>query len=543
MSTADMVRNNISPRVTILRDLSSSSVPGAGGGVLEFKQLTESIRQGRIGRYLMRFEEARLLTHSIATLNKPLLTSLLLRLVSRGACYVEDEKGDRLAITAPYLSRLFSQWGRDFIGRGALLHRIGQDVETLWRQCMNESVACRMNHRGAPVYLRTDLVFGLRSGGSIGHIAGVLNHLGDFLPSPVFVTTDQIPTVRSDIETLLIRPSGRFRDFAELPSLAFNETLKQELREKLEARTLSFLYQRYCLHNFAGVQTSRQFGIPFVLEFNGPEVWVARHWGTHLEHERLADRIELLNLHAADVIVVVSRPILSDLVSRGIPAEKILVNPNGVDPERYSPLIDGSAVRTRYDLTGKTVVGFIGTFGKWHGAEVLAAAFGRLLRDSPELRSRVRLMMIGDGHMMPAVRATLAEFNVQDACLLTGLVPQEQGPMHLAACDLLVSPHVSNPDGSPFFGSPTKLFEYMAMGKGIVASDLDQIGEVLSHDVTAWMVPPGDVGALQQGLRVLVSDSARRSRLGEAARREVAEKYTWREHTRKIIEAVKDRCG
>ena len=65
-----------------------------------------------------------------------------------------------------------------------------------------------------------------------------------------------------------------------------------------------------------------------------------------------------------------------------------------------------------------------------------------------------------------------------------------------------------NPDGTPFFGSPTKLFEYMAMGKGIVASDLEQIGEVLEHGRTAWLVPPGDVDALADGLRRLIDDPA-----------------------------------
>lgn len=509
---------------------------------MEFKVLTEAIRRGQIWRYLWRFDDVRLVTHSVAALNKPFLTSLLLRLLSRGYCSVEDQKGERLAITVPYLFRLLGRWGRDWAGRRALLRRVRNNVETLWRQCEDPSRR-RMNGGGAPVYLRSDLVFGLRSGGSIGHIAGVLNHLGDFMPSPLFVTTDQIPTVRSDIETLIIGPSGRFRDFVELPSLAFNETLQHELREKLGARKVAFLYQRYGLHNFAGVQASRYLGIPLALEFNGPEVWVARHWGTHLQYEELADRIELLNLRAADVIVVVSRAIQTGLIDRGIPREKILVNPNGVDPDRYSPEIDGSAIRLRYGLSGKTVVGFIGTFGRWHGAELLAEAFARLLRDHPGLRANVRLLMIGDGDMMPNVKAKLDEHQVGEACILTGLVPQEQGPMYLAACDLLVSPHVPNPDGSPFFGSPTKLFEYMAMGKGIVASDLDQIGEVLSHDVTAWLVPPGDVGALQQGIRLLLTDALRRKRLGDAARRDAVAKYSWREHTGRIVQAVKERCG
>src|SRR5262249_23717590 len=152
----------------------------------------------------------------------------------------------------------------------------------------------------------------------------------------------------------------------------------------------------------------------------------------------------------------------------------------------------------------------------WHGAEVLARAFAKLIADD-SMRARVRLLMIGDGARMSAVRKILAEAGALGSVVFTGLVPQERGPEYLAACDLLASPHVPNPDGSPFFGSPTKLFEYMAMGKGIVASNLDQIGEVLEHGRTAWLVPPGDVDGLAAGLARLVDDAGLRDALGVAA--------------------------
>ena len=190
-----------------------------------------------------------------------------------------------------------------------------------------------------------------------------------------------------------------------------------------------------------------------------------------------------------------------------------------------------------------TVIGFIGTFGHWHGAEILAEAFGKLFREHPDYRERVRLLMIGDGLKMSVVKACLADYGVDGYVVLTGLVPQTEGPGHLAACDILVSPHRPNPDGTPFFGSPTKLFEYMAMGKGIVASDLDQIGEILEHGKTAWMVKAGDPLSLKEGLKTLIDDPALRNNLGAAARAEVVKNYTWKEYTRKIIEKVKDVLG
>jgi glycosyltransferase involved in cell wall biosynthesis len=83
------------------------------------------------------------------------------------------------------------------------------------------------------------------------------------------------------------------------------------------------------------------------------------------------------------------------------------------------------------------------------------------------------------------------------------------------------------PDGSRFFGSPTKLFEYMAMGKGIVASRLDQLAEVLEHGRTAWLVTPGDPQELAAGILSLALNPAKRDALGAAARQAAVERHSW----------------
>jgi glycosyltransferase involved in cell wall biosynthesis len=150
--------------------------------------------------------------------------------------------------------------------------------------------------------------------------------------------------------------------------------------------------------------------------------------------------------------------------------------------------------------------------------------------------------MIGDGPMLEETRRNLAEGRATAGTIFAGRTLQADGAAHLAACDILVSPHVPNPDGTPFFGSPTKLFEYMAMGKPIVASDLDQIGEVLEHDRTAWLVAPGDPDALAIGIETLVDDRERGARLGAAARDRAVDEHTWRAHVERILEALRARC-
>jgi glycosyltransferase involved in cell wall biosynthesis len=113
---------------------------------------------------------------------------------------------------------------------------------------------------------------------------------------------------------------------------------------------------------------------------------------------------------------------------------------------------------------------------------------------------------------------------------------------------MLLSPHVANSDGTRFFGSPTKLFEYMAMARGIIASDLDQIGDVLqpavrfpsgraadSPGAVAVLVPPGDERALMEAVLWLAAQPERRATLAENARRLALARYTWSHHVAAIL--------
>ena len=141
----------------------------------------------------------------------------------------------------------------------------------------------------------------------------------------------------------------------------------------------------------------------------------------------------------------------------------------------YRPTAHGREAEVGRRLGADAVVAtFIGTFGAWHGIEILAQAIRQLVDEDEEWvqSNRVHFMLIGDGLKMPLVREILTGAKYRPYYTLTGLVPQDQGPLYLAAADILLSPHVANRDGSRFFGSPTKLFEYMAMGKPVISTRL-----------------------------------------------------------------------
>jgi glycosyltransferase involved in cell wall biosynthesis len=409
------------------------------------------------------------------------------------------------------------------------------------------------------LYLNANLWFGVRAGGSVGHIAGVVNGLSTLGHSVNLVSANHQVMLRDGIQQTLLEPPKAFGFPYELNYLKYNFAIIRPLKQILRKRSYSFIYQRMSIMNCVGVMLSNAFRIPLVLEYNGSEVWVAKNWGRPLHFCRLALRIENICLKHAFRIVVVSTALAEELVARGIERHRIVTYPNCVDLEHYSPDTvkpgASAALRARHGLSpGAIVVGFVGTFGRWHGATILAAAIKKMVdhdRDWLE-RENVRFLLVGDGLLMNEVRELIGSDKFASWVTFTGLIPQAETVEYLAAADIVVSPHVPNADGSKFFGSPTKLFEYMAMAKGIIASDLDQIGEVLSTGIRIWETPiavrkenatailvrPGNIDDLIESVKLLVLNPELRNRLGANAHREVIAKYTWLHHVSAILNSI-----
>ena len=525
-------------RLTVVRHGTARPVPAAGETIISTDDLKAWLRSGGIATRLLGWSEARLLTERIETLGRPLPAALLMRLMCRGACYASDAAGRRRELSLALLARWARQAATEPFLRASLVQQAEREVTALEHSVESGPMGAALDRSLSPLYLRADVSFGVKAGGSVGHTAGVINHLGESASPPIVLTTDRIATLAERLEVHDIVPEEAFWHYRELPAIVMNRSVMRTAADVLGDRRIGFVYQRYTLHGYAAVVLARAHRVPLVTEYNGSEVWVARHWGQPLTHETLAIRIEQLNLRAADLVSVVSAPLAREVEALGVDPARVLVNPNGVDIERYHPNVDGAAVRTRLGLGDATVIGFIGTFGPWHGAEVLAEAAVLMFQSHPDWRTTVRVLFIGDGVGLPRVKTIVEEGGITDCCVFTGLVAQERGAEYLAACDILASPHVPNADGSAFFGSPTKLFEYMAMGRGIVASDLDQIGEVLDDGRTALLVRPGDPHALAAAVSRLVTDATLRASLGAAARRAAVERHTWRAHVARTVDAL-----
>ena len=397
---------------------------------------------------------------------------------------------------------------------------------------------------GVGVYLRTDYWSKIESGGSYGHTCYVAKELAATTESFVcfmacrFKLLDQMGLH----QVVLAAPSPTA---SEDEIIAATPHYVRLLKPAFEALRPAYIYERLVLGNYAGALLSQSLQIPYIVEYNGSEISMRRSFdGTGYLYEDEYIRAEDLAFKQATMISVISEEVKSGLVSRGVPAGKILVNPNGADLDAYAPATPDERAAIRREIgfnDSDPVMGFTGTFGGWHGVDVLAAAMPRLCEAVPNLR----LLLIGDGNYKHLVDQAMETHRLQDRVRAVGRVPQPEGARLLKACDIYVSPHNSHMVDSKFFGSPTKIFEYMAMAGGIVASDLEQIGQILSPalrlgdlsrpglvvgDQRAVLCEPGNVDEFVAAVAGLATRLDIARALGDNAREAVAAHYSWARH-------------
>lgn len=246
-------------------------------------------------------------------------------------------------------------------------------------------------------------------------------------------------------------------------------------------------------------------------------------------HRRVAARQARLTYQQADQILCVSNAAKHHLVSNWrVEPDKINVMPNGVEIDLFTQPFDATAVRAEWGLGHGPVIGFVGSFQKWHGLDKLVDSFALLLQDEPT----ARLLLVGDGPYRAELDQKLAAAGVQAQTVITGFLPQTDVPKLMAAMDIGTLPYPRLPQDLWF--SPLKLYEYMAAGKAIVASRSGQIAEVIEDRETGILVEPGSVSDLHAALLRLVEDRLERERLGQNGRFQAVRHHSWSGYVAKV---------
>lgn len=298
----------------------------------------------------------------------------------------------------------------------------------------------------------------------------------------------------------------------------------RRLARAIEAFRPDVLYERYNLFSTAGVKARRRYGLPMLLEINAP-IYAERKRFDGIALDGLARASERKAWQGADVLLPVTRALAAMVDETTGRSARVEVIANGINLAHFAGPFETGAVRARWQLDGRVVLGFTGFVRDWHGLDRVIDA---IARDGPE-HPRM-LFVVGDGPARAALEAQAAALGIASRVVFTGIVPREQIPAYVSTFDVALQPAVVS------YASPLKLFEYLALGRAIVAPDQPNIREVLDDGANALLFDPAAPDGLTNAIDRLSADAALRRRLAAGARETIERRgLTWARNAERVV--------
>ena len=293
------------------------------------------------------------------------------------------------------------------------------------------------------------------------------------------------------------------------------------------------------LNAIPALWAGRKLGVPVVYEIRAFWEDAAVDHGTTSEGSlryRLTKTIETMVCTRADQVAILCNGLKDDLVSRYIPADKITPVFNGVNPDDFQPCSPDEEYLRAWNLSGKKVIGFIGSFYRYEGLDLLVKAFARVAETVPD----AVLLLVGGGEMEGELKQLVADMDLGHRVVMPGRIPHERVPGAYAMVDLLAYPRYAM--RLTELVTPLKPLEAMAMGKALVASDVGGHKELITHGKTGILFKAGDVAALTTELESLITDDERREALQQQGMHWVREHHTW-EKTTAVYRSIYAKAG
>jgi glycosyltransferase involved in cell wall biosynthesis len=288
----------------------------------------------------------------------------------------------------------------------------------------------------------------------------------------------------------------------------------------LRARSIDIVHSHQFTATMYAAPLARLAGVPAVVETpHLREAW-RRGW---LKRSYLIDRLVYT---AVDRFVAVSRANQLHLTeTKGCRPDRVVQIHNGRDLTAFRPDLEGRASRrTALGVSdGELLVVHVGRLAEQKGHRYLLDAFA-------DVRTRVpgaRMVFVGDGELRVELERCVRERGWTHEVIFAGYRAEVRD--FLAAADIVVLP-------SLFEGLPLAAVEAGAMGRPMVATDVDGTPEVVLHGVTGLLVPPADPVRLADALVELGTDAAKRERLGTAAREFVLGRFGVEQHVARHVD-------
>ena len=311
----------------------------------------------------------------------------------------------------------------------------------------------------------------------------------------------------------------------ELMELGYSLVAYHRLLSAARQFKPDLIYERYNLFLLAGVMLKRKLRLPLFVEVNAPLAEERQLHGGGLGLPALARWAEAVVWRGADRVLPVTRVLAGHVAAVGVPAERIVVIPNGINEAHFAAAVSPDAAKQRLGLTGALVLGFTGFVRDWHGMDLVIRWMA-----SAAAPAHARLLVVGAGPAQAALEQLALALHLGDRVRFTGVIDRHAVPDHVAAFDIALQPAVVA------YASPLKLFEYLALGKAVVAPATPNIMEVLRDEENAVLFDPVQAGAFERALQRLATDAVLRQRVGQAARETILQQgLTWNGNARRVV--------
>ena len=280
------------------------------------------------------------------------------------------------------------------------------------------------------------------------------------------------------------------------------------------------------LNALPAIKVARNLGIPVVYEIRAFWEDAAVDHGTTTEGSlryRATRKLETRAIQQADHVFTICEGLRTDILTRGIPADKVTVIPNAVDIASFnlaSPPDPG--LQDRLGLTGKTVIGFVGSFYAYEGLDLLLEALPAII----EKQRDIRVLLVGGGPQEANLRLQAERLGLKEVVVFAGRVPHEDVSRYYDLIDILAYPR--HPIRLTELVTPLKPLEAMAQGQVFVASDVGGHKELVEHNRTGILFKAGDRDALAQAIVELLSNPRRWPELRANGRQFVENVRNWR---------------
>ena len=273
-----------------------------------------------------------------------------------------------------------------------------------------------------------------------------------------------------------------------------------------------------------GLALQEKTGLPLVYEvrsfFEG--TWTGEV-AVETQGETFARRmaIEKMCMERADFVLTIGESMRDEIVSRGIPADKVAIVPNGVDLESFVPLSDATALRDHFGIRGVTF-GYVSNMDHFRESQETLIEATKVLQDRGY---SYQCVLVGSGSRLDYLKNYAVKLGVSDQVIFTGSVDHKEIPGHYAMIDIFVVPRIE--ERASRYVTPLKPFEAMAMKKPIIVSDLPALTEIVDPPLRGLTFPVGDADRLADKIHELAMDKDIRTRLGLAGRRWIERERQW----------------